>query len=273
MLLNQIKIEKSKAMLIIFITFLICVIAVALVVISIMEKETYATSILNEIEVTSSLQSNIDIMDILKENTSKQYKEEYLVEEKDLEYITIYEDNANLPKGMVQVLQEGRDGVQEVTTKKVYENEELISEEEISSKIIKAYINKVVQVGTGAYKSNYKVRVGDKLYVTSDTLGVMVEPSREAQKILTIHKDYEVELLEIQKEWYKISYGIYTGYCPANCLTYLKPNSLLQQNEGTEGTLDKNVLISKLSFNMKLNEPSGLTLEQFKKVLSRKFSR
>lgn len=265
---GQIKISKLKAFTIIGITFLICTISVSMVIISMTKKEAFASTVPEEVEVTSNLQSNIDIMNILQTNTSIQYREEYIVEKQDIEYITTYEDNPDLPKGMVQVLQEGRDGSQEVTTKKMFENEELVREEEVSNKIIKAPINKVVQVGTGKYKSNYKVRVGDTLYVTSDTLGIMVEPSQDAEKILTIHKDYEVELLEIQKEWYKIYYDIYTGYCPANCLTYLKPNSLLEKDQGTEGTLSKSELLSKLSFNMKLNEPSGLTLEQFKKVLT-----
>lgn len=264
----QIKIERTKAIIIISITFTLCIVLVSTAIAVMLKKETYASTIPEEIEQVSNIQSNIDIMNILQENTSGQYREEYIVEKKDLEYTTTYENNPNLPKGMVQVLQEGRDGEQEVTTKKIYENEELVKEEEVANKIIRASINKVVQVGTGQYKSNYAVRVGDTLYVTSDTLGIMVEPSQDAEKILTIHREYQVELLEIKKEWYKISYGIYTGYCPANCLTYLKPNSLLKQDQGTEGTLSKEQLLSKLSFNMKLNAPSGLTLEQFKKVLS-----
>lgn len=264
----QMKIERTKAIAIICITFLLCAIAVSMVIVSMMKKESYASTIPVEVQITSNLQSDIDIMKILQENTSQQYREEFIVEERDLEYITNYEDNPNLPKGMVQVIQEGRDGLQEVTTKKVYENEELVNEEEISNKVIIGSINKIVQVGTGQYKSNYKVKVGDTLYVTSNTLGVMYEPSQDAEKMLTIHQNYEVQLLEIQKEWYKIAYGLHTGYCPANCLTYLKPNTLLEQDQGTEGTLSKEQLISKISFNMKLNQPSGLTLEQFKKVLS-----
>lgn len=264
----QIKINRSKAITIIGVTVIVCIIAISMVILSMMKKETYASTIPEEIQETSDLQSNIDIMNILQENTSQNYREEFLVEQRDLEYITTYEDNPDLPKGMVQVLQEGRDGLQEVTTRKVYENEELKSEEEISNKIIKASMNKIVQVGTGRYKSNYKVRVGDTLYVTPDTLGIVLEPNQEAERIITIHRNSEVQLLEIQKEWYKISYDLYMGYCPSNCLTYLKPNALLNQDEGTESASSKSQLLSKLSFNMKLNEPSGLTLEQFKQALS-----
>ena len=264
----KVKIRKKNAIAIISITFICCVIAVGITILSMLKKETYASTVPEIPTETSNLTSNFDMMNILEENTKKNYTDEFIVEEKTLEYITTYEDNPNLPKGMIQVLQEGRDGLQEVITKKAYINNVQEGEEESSSRIIIAPINKIVQVGTGKYKSNYKVKVGDTLYVTSDTLGVMCNPSQTAEKLLTIHKDAEVKLLEIQKEWYKISYNIYTGYCPSNCLTYLKPNSLLQQDEGIEGTYTKEQLLSRLSFNMELNKPSGLTLEQFKQALS-----
>ena len=261
------RVNTSKAVLIISITVIICVISVTIVVSSKMNKASYAYAPV-EITNVSNLKSNIDILNIIQGNTSIEYKEEYLVEEKDIEYITTYQDNPDLPKGMIQVLQEGRDGSQKITIKKMYKNDELIGEEELAAQVIKAPIDKLVQVGTGKYTSNYKVKVGDKLYVTSDTLGILLEPNQDAERIMTIHKDTEVQLLEIQKEWYKISYSLYSGYCPANCLTYLKPHSLIEQNQGTEETLSKDQLISKLSFNMELNKPSGLTLEQFKQILA-----
>lgn len=264
----QKKVGTAKAVMIIGMAAAVCVTSTGIAIASGLQKETYASTIPEEEDVISSLQSNINIMSILQDNTSAEYREEYFIEEKDLEYITIYEDNANLPKGMIQVLQEGRDGTQSVTTKKIFVNGEEIGEEEVSSQIIKAYINKIVQVGTGIYKSNYKVKIGDTLYVTPNTLGVLFEPDQDAERILTINKDAEVQLLEIQKEWYKISYGIYTGYCPANCLTYLKPNSLLEQDQGTDGILTKDQLLARLSFDMRLDQPSGLSLEQFKQVLS-----
>ncbi len=263
----QIKISKAKATVIICITVCICIIAISIVFMGMLRKETYASAIPEEKSDTSNLKSNIDIMNILQENTKEQYREEFTVEEKDIEYITTYEDNSDLPKGMVKVMQEGRDGLQEIITKKTYINDELKGEE-TSTKIIIAPIDKIVQVGTGKYKSNYKVKVGDTLYVTPDMLAVMCQPSQDAEKLLTIHRDTEVQLIEIQREWYKISYNIYTGYCPANCLTYLKPNSLLEQDQGEEGAYTKEQLISKLSFNMNLNTPSGLTVEQFKQALS-----
>ncbi len=265
----NIKVENGKATLIIVFTITICILAVAISIGIGTNKVAYA-SVEPEVqeESTSNLQSNINIIDILHKNTSSDYHEEYIIEEKDLEYITIYQDNPELPKGMVQVLQEGRDGSQKVTAKKTFINDELTGEEIVSNQIIKAAIDKVVQVGTGKYSSNYNVRVGDTLYVTADTLGILPEPNKDVERIMTIHQNSEVELLEIDGEWYKIAYSIYSGYCPANCLTYLKPHSLLDKDEGSENELTKDQLLARLSFDMELNSPSGLTLEQFRRVLS-----
>ncbi len=264
------KVQTTRAITIIAVVALVCIICFSVAISRIIQKSTYAYSIPEEEtgEEKNNLISNIDILDIIKNNTSDKYHEEYTVETRDLEYLTTYQDNPELPKGMVQVVQEGRDGSQKVTSKKTYLNGELTGEEETSSQIIKAPINKVVDVGTGIYRSNYTVKNGDKLYVTPDTLSLLIEPDQNAEVVLVIYRDSEVEVLEIQKEWYKVLYGIYTGYCPANCLTYLKPHSLVSQDQGDEGTLTKEQLIGRLSFDMDLTKPSGLTLEQFKQVLS-----
>ncbi len=263
------KIGVFKSILVISIAMLLCIISITFSVIYIMSKSayTYAAPV-EKNEIISNLKSNIDIMNILEKNTSRNYHEEYFIEEKDIEYLTTYQDNPDLPKGMVQVLQEGRDGAQNITTKKVYEDNVLVEEAVISTEIVKAAIDKVVQVGTSKYKSNYNVKVGDTLYVTSDTLGVLEVPNQDAERFLTIHKNTPVELLEIKNDWYKIAYNMYVGYCPANCLTYLKPYTKIEQDQGQEGIYSKEQLIARLDFNMELNSPSGLTLEQFRTALS-----
>ena len=211
----------------------------------------------------------IDIEKILEENAKEGKREEYVVEEAELEYITTYRNNSKLPKGQLQVVQEGREGKQQITIKKTYQDDELISEEQVSTKITKASINKIVEVGTANYSSNYKVKVGDTLYVTSDRLSVMSEANEESQKVATLKNNSELKLLEIQGDWYKISSGSTIGYVKAECTTYINPNQEYEQNQSsTTSGKSKAQLLSTLSFDMKLNKPSGLTLEQFKKVLS-----
>lgn len=260
-------VKKEKAIAIITIAALICVFCIAVAFMTSSKQTVYALAEERYVQA-DDLKTEIDVMNLLADNTKIAYREEYTSEPIDLEYITTYEENSSLPKGMVQVMQEGRDGLQIVTTKNVYEGEDLVRKEETSRKIIKSAVNKIVQVGTGKYKSNYKIQVGDTLYVTPDTLGIYVSPDKTAEKMMTLNQDAEVKLLEKAGEWYKISYEYYTGFAPANCFTYLKPKSQLTQDIGEENTYSKQQLLSKLSFDMDLTRPSGFTLEQFKQVLS-----
>lgn len=124
----------------------------------------------------------IDVEEMIDINTNEGQKEEYSVEEAELEYITKYQNNPKLPKGMIQVVQEGRQGSQEITKKRIYKNDELIGEEQVSSKVTKAAINKIVDVGTGRSSSKYQVKIGDNVYVTSDRLSVMMRTKRGNRK-------------------------------------------------------------------------------------------
>ena len=118
------------------------------------ESVVYATEVsspVNDLELSEA--EKIDIDSYIQNNSKEAIKEEYTVEEVELEFITKYKNNASLPKGTLQVTQEGRKGKQQITTKKTYENDELISEEQVSAKITKAAVNKIVEVGTGTRKS------------------------------------------------------------------------------------------------------------------------
>lgn len=228
----------------------------------------------NEEKVRISDASEINIEEIIDKNTNNGRKEEISVHEETLEYITKYRTNNKLPKGMVQVVQEGREGKQEITTKKVYEKEQLIEEIQMSSKIKKASVNKIVEVGNGKKIASYNVKIGDKVYVTSDRLSVMSEPSENATKVATLAKNDELKVLEINGQWYKIICDSHRGYVKKECTTYLNPNEKEVQNDKNAPSNQGNSTsgsggnIEKLSFDMKLNKPSGLSLEQFKKILT-----
>ena len=75
-----------------------------------------------------------------------------------------------------------------------------------------------------------------------------------------------IKVLEITQNWYKISYENTVGWVKSECTIYINPNQNQETGETTAKT--KQQLLSELTFNMQLNKPSGLTLEQFKKVLS-----
>lgn len=227
-------------------------------------KETNA-QITNDENIEISNADKIDIDKIIEDNSNNNKKEEYTVEEIDLEYITKYNDNASLPKGAIQVIQEGREGKQEVTKKITYENGEVVSEEQINSKVTKAAISQIVEIGSGNYTSNYKVKVGDTIYITSDRAGIMVEPSETSQKIATLMQGTKLEVIAIQNNWYKISGEGTIGYIKSENTTYLNKNT--KANESNSNITNSNEKAN-LNFNTSLNKPSGLSLEEFQKILT-----
>lgn len=231
------------------------------------KDEVYAKETNTNVQnVKISNASALDVEEIMNKNAEEAQQDEYYVEETELEYITKYQQNEQLPTGVMQVIQEGRNGKQEITTKRSYKNGEVVLEEQISSKITKASINKIVEVGSGKGRSTYKVKVGDTVYVTSDRASVMTEPSEEAQKIATLTKGMDVKIVVIENGWYKISGQGVDGYIKGENTTYINPNAKYEGN--INNNLENKNNIQSLRFDMALNKPSGLSLEQFKKVLT-----
>lgn len=251
------------------IVILILIITVAIFiayVISAREKVTYASTY-NENEKNYKMvnKNGVDLQEIILKNTTNAKKEEIIKKEIDLEYTTKYNNNPNLPTGMIQVIQEGIDGKQEEITKKTYTGEQLIKEEVVGNIVTKSSVNKIVEIGTGGYVKQYNVKVGDELYVTTNFLAVRIEPKDDSEKLITLKKNTKIKVLKIQDEWYQIKYDTYIGWSKGECFTYLNPNE--KSEEVTAGSkYSKQQLLNTLNFDMKLNKPSGLSLEQFKKI-------
>ena len=210
----------------------------------------------------------IDIDQIINTNTNNGQTEKIIKKEETLEYLTQYKTNKKIPKGISYVVQEGREGKQEISIKTIYDKEgNIIIEEQIQTNIIKSSANKIVEIGGADYTSNYKVKVGDIIYITSDILAIRSEPNEESRKITTLKQKDNVKVLEIKQNWYKISYNNIIGWIKSECTVHfnLEEN---KQNLGQTSITTKKQLLSELNINMKLNKPTGLTLEQFKKVLS-----
>lgn len=223
----------------------------------------------SEKETKISIANEIDIDQIINKNTNDGQTEQITKKEEVLEYLTQYRTNKEIPKGISVVVQEGMQGKQEITIKTTYDKEgNIISEEQIGATITKSSANKIVEIGGANYTSNYKVKVGDKIYVTSDMLAIWSEPSEDSRKITTLKQNDEIKVLEITQNWYKISYENTKGWVKSECTIYINPNANEEQKQTTAETKTKEQLLSTLNINMQLNKPSGLTLEQFKKVLS-----
>ena len=232
---------------------------------------TYAKETVAETENIKISEANeIDIENIIKENSKPGYREEITKEEQELEYLTTYKVNTDIPKGISYVTKEGRKGTQEVTIKRTYQDEQLISEEQIGATITKATLNKVVEIGGGKTTSNKKVKVGENVFVTSDMLSVMTEPNMDSKKVATLKTNEKLKILEITQNWYRVLSSSIEGWVEQECTTYLEPDYKEDNIKTTGGQTSNssNSNIQKLSFDMNLNRPSGLSLEQFKKVLT-----
>ena len=162
------------------------------------------------------------IEDIITKNIEKEQSEKIEKRKEVLEYLTQYKTNKKLPKGISYVVQEGRQGIQEITTRYTYDKDEkLISEEQIKVEVIKSSANKIVEIGGANYTSNYKVKKGDAIYVTSDILVLWSEPIEESRKITTLNQEEEMKVLDIIQNWYKISYKNMIGWVKSECTTYI----------------------------------------------------
>ena len=125
----------------------------------------------------------------------------------------------------------------------------------------------MIAIGTAPYANNYKVKVGDNIFVTSSLLAVRTQANEKANKLISLNRDTQVKLLQKKENWYQVQYQSYTGWAKAECFTYLDPNSSKEETSGTS-QYTRQQLLNRLNFSMALNKPSGLSLEQFKKIFA-----
>ena len=218
----------------------------------------------NPEEIRISNANEIDIDEIINENSDSGKTIQITQKEEVLEYLTEYRTNKDIPKGISYVVQEGRQGTQNITIKSTYKDGELLSEEQIGADVVKASCNKIIEIGGASYTSNYKAKIGDVVYVTSDELGLMESETEDSRRITTLKRNDNLKILKISQNWYEISYQNMTGWVKSECTTYIDSTK-----ENTQTTIkSKQELNSNLNINIALNKPSGLSLEQFKKVLN-----
>ena len=210
-------------------------------------------------------EGTIDVNDIISQNKNDEIKEIIETMDVELEYETEYQNNNKLPKGTIQVLQQGQDGKQELIIKKQYKGEELIQDEQIGRKILKPSIKRIVEVGTSKYYNKHKIKVGDTVYATPYELDIRIENDKNAEVIIKINQHSKLKIEKKKGSWYYVKYDTYYGWVEADCVTYIVPDTEIKGNNNNE-KYSKEELLKKLSKNMDLNKPSGLTLEQFEKI-------
>lgn len=219
-----------------------------------------------DVKVEKQAQSKqLNLEEIVKKNEEDIITEKIEKTETDVEFNTKYRENNSLAKGKMQTIQEGQDGKQNAIVKNKFKNGEIISSKLMSNEITKAAIDKIVEIGTGNFSSNYIPIVGDSLKVTSDTLALRIDPDSNSEKIITINKGEIVTFKKSENSWYYVQYQTYSGWAPNDCLTYYNP---YEQIEDGESELPKDQIMQNVGFSMLLNTKSGLSLAQFKRIFS-----
>ena len=249
--------SKEKKIIIIFI-ILFVILLIVYISSNLSIKGVYAQSQKN-MDVKFSKMQDFDIDNVIKQN-NKINSEQIITEEIEIEYITEYENNDELPKETIQVIQEGRTGKQQVTKKITIDENSEKKEEEISSIIITNPVNKIVQIGTSKSKKSYKISKGNEVYITSDMAEVKRDSDYNSSRITILSRNTILKVLDIKDGWCKIFKNGQYGWIRLENVA-LKINNTGDANISADGKITYDI-------EMALNKPSGLSLNQFNKVLT-----
>jgi len=208
--------------------------------------------------------SNIDLMQVISGNISVTKKKVISVEEIEIEHETIYQENKTMPKDEMVVIQEGNVGIKELTIIRTFENEDVTTENIINENILEEPVTKVIDVGTSEFLAKYKIYLGDLIYATNE-IGLKISAREDADELIVINKNLDMKLLEIigdNEEWLRVNFDHYNGYIKTENLT----SASIRPQIVEECRLTK--ILMRVDFTMDVHVPSGLTLNDFKNVLS-----
>lgn len=217
--------------------------------------------------VERSDDKEIDLFSIIAENERDIIIEQIIRQEMNIDFNTQYRENSSLQSGQMQTIQQGKDGKQDAITRCAYKNGQLISTSLISSVVTESSVDKIVEIGTSSVASTYVPIVGDKLQVIVNGTVLHVTSNEESQEVATLAIGEEVEMKQKEGDWFYVSKGNYVGWLKSNQVQYINPNN---DGDGDENRIQytREQLSSTLGFSMLLNTRSGLSLEQFKHILS-----
>lgn len=211
-----------------------------------------------EFEANSSA---IDLENILLENVSILKTKELIEEPVEIEFETKYIEDENMPLDEELVEQKGKMGSKDVTVIKTYENEDLVDENLVDEEVTLEPVEEIIRIGTSEFLKNNSVYLGDTIYVTEDVT-LKKKATSSAEDLVNIPSSLEVVLQEMSGDWCKVRYNGNEGYVLSSKLTSsIATPSILEANR-----IQKIKLA--VSENMALNKSSGLTLEDFKRILS-----
>lgn len=203
-------------------------------------------------------QKAVDILEIMVENTAENNKK-MVNEQREVAYITEYENNPNLPKDEKQIKQKGKNGKVQVTALQEFQDEEMISEELVESIMVEEAEKEIIYVGTSEFLSKYNVHIGDEMYLL-ETEELKELSDNSSNTICQVPRYLNVTIQEPGDEWIKVKYNGKDGYLKTTNIT---------SNTVTPIITEKNRIAkikSKLDFNMDVSVPSGLTLSDYKTI-------
>ena len=246
--------------------FFIAIIIIALLI-SFFKNRIFATNVQNKEEIKVAVfeenQKSVDVISVMLENTNSDKK--MINEQRDVEYQTIYEDNPNLPKDEEQVKQEGKIGKIQVTALQEYKGEELQNEDIIESKTLEEAVTKIVYKGTSEFLKKYSVHIDDQMYLL-EAEDLKEEAKDEANTVCNVPRYLNVKIKEAGEDWIKVSYKDKEGYLKTTNITSEAVSPLIKEKNRVAA------LKNNLNIDMDLSVPSGLTLSDFKTVLSNNLS-
>ena len=235
--------------------------------ISFFKNRIFATNVQNKEEIKVAVfeenQKSVDVISVMLENTNSDKK--MVNEQRDVEYQTIYEDNPNLPKDEEQVKQEGKIGKIQVTALQEYRGEELQNEDIIESKTLEEAVTKIVYKGTSDFLKKYSVHIDDQMYLL-EAEDLKEEAKDEANTVCNVPRYLNVKIKEAGEDWIKVSYKDKEGYLKTTNITSEAVSPLIKEKNRVAA------LKNNLNIDMDLSVPSGLTLSDFKTVLSNNLS-
>ena len=232
---------------------------------SVMSKDSLASSDVTSYEGEEDV--NIEINrhrlnahNIIISNAALETVKEQVVEERDIPFETVNQECSYLPKDEKTTIQKGEVGKKDVTVVKTYENGEFKEENILSETKTKDYLPEIVAVGTSEFLAKIKAHLNDTLYLTSDST-LRKEANDTSEEVAKIEKYIDVKLLELpSEEWCKVAYDSIEGYLPTKVLTSAVVTPTMPERNRIKKILDK------VNIEMELNKPSGLTLDDYKKI-------
>ena len=204
-----------------------------------------------------------DVYFIISQNISTAEQKEILDQEEEIPFEIQYISNKDMPDGETKTLQDGANGKKTVTYVRSYENNTMLDQQAIGERVLEEPQKQIIEIGTSKVLKQYGIHVGDTLFLTEDA-DLKKTVSVYADRWLIIPRYYDVKILEvIDESWFKVLYeSKNSGYIAIQNLT---------SEALTPGITDlsrRTKILNKVDFNMALNQPSGLTLDDFRRVLS-----